>query len=216
MDLLLLVDRTVAQADIGDIVDVAVLHPGGMRPADDVDVVFQRHLGQRLADLGRVPAQRLDRFLRAQFLFREGEQRQGEQLGKEDEVGFVIGGDVDEIFDAAHELVVILYRAGLQLAGRDAHLLDAAGQAELGRLVAVDEGILPDHANRVGLRLLVLWQVVLHHAVGLEPVGHLEAQDRIVELGLDHLLKIILRPLDAAPEAAEIGHPPREHDAGQF
>ena len=44
VDLLLLVHRTVAQEDIADVVDVAVVRPRRMRAADDVDVVADRQL----------------------------------------------------------------------------------------------------------------------------------------------------------------------------
>jgi hypothetical protein len=101
MDFLLLVDRSVAKADEGDVLDVAVVGRGGVRSADDVDVVLHRHVGERFADFRSVGGQLLDRLERRQLLFLVRQQLKREHLRKNYEVRPVIGCDIDEIFDVA-------------------------------------------------------------------------------------------------------------------
>ncbi len=64
VNLFLGMDRSVAQADIGDILDLAIVGIGRVRPADDVDIVGQRQIrqpvDQRLAPAGQ-PVDRLGR-----------------------------------------------------------------------------------------------------------------------------------------------------------
>ncbi len=71
VDFLLLMDRSVAQADKGDVLDIAVVGARRMRPPDDVDIELHRHVAQRCPDARGVFAQRLDRLHRRQFLLFE-------------------------------------------------------------------------------------------------------------------------------------------------
>ena len=119
------------------------------------------------------------------------------KLGEDDEIAFVVRSDIDEVLDRAQELVVILHRARLELAGCDAHRLDPARQALLHRLVAVDVGVTPDHHHGIAVGSLILRKVILHDAIRLKAIGKLEANDRIVDLPCEHLVEIILRALGA-------------------
>ena len=186
-----------------------------MRTGDDVDVVAHRHLGNVAAQTRGVFGQALDRLDGGEFLLLEAQQHEREQFGKDDEVRLVIACDIDEIFDGAHEFVIVRDRAGLQLAGRDAHRLDSAWQPLLHRLVALDIRVAPDHHHRIGHRGFVFGQIALHDPFGFEAVGQLEAQHRIVQFPLDHLGEIVLRIFDLAAEAAIVGHPPGKDDTRQ-
>src|SRR5690606_32377788 len=213
VDLLLLVDRAVAQADVSDVVDVAVVHTRRVRAADDVDVELERHLRERGADARGEPAQRFDGFDRRKLLLLGAEQHQGEEFGEQDEVGAVVGSHVDEVLDLADELVEALYRARLQLAGGDANAFHAAGDAELSALVLVDERVAPDQVHAVAARTTVFGQIAAEQPDRLKPVGELKAQDRIVDAAGDDLFDVVLRPSDTAHKARVVRHAPAEDDA---
>ena len=218
VDLLLLVDRAVAQEDIGDILDVAVFRAGGVGAADDVDVVAHRHAREFLADLRRPFGQDLDGFLRAGFLLLAGQQHEREQFGEDHEIAFIIGRNVHEIFDIPEEILEILHRARLQLHGGQAHLLHIARHAEFLGAVMVHIRVLPHHVGGERLAGLVLGQIVFQHADRLEPVGHLKADDLIADLLGLHLLQIIVRAfhLLGAQRAGITGHARAKQDAAQF
>src|SRR5699024_8778920 len=105
VQLFALVDRAVAQADVADVVDVAVGLFGRMRTADDVDVVVHRQAREQLLDLGRVFAELADGVEGRQLVVFGRQQLQRDQLGEGDEVGVVVGGDVGEILDLRGEIV---------------------------------------------------------------------------------------------------------------
>src|SRR5690606_35691696 len=67
--------------------------------------------------------------------------------------------------------------------------------------------------HRVPARADVLGQVVLENAERLKAIGQLESQDRVMNTPGYDLVEVVLRPVDAAPRALEIGHSPAEHDA---
>ena len=215
MDLLLRMHRPIAQADIGDIVDVAIIHPRRVRTRDDVDVVAHRHFRNVVAQPRGVFGEPFDRLDGRELLFLKTQQHQREQLREDDEVRFVIAGDIDEILHRAHELVIIGDLARLQLAGSNAHRFHPAREPLLHRLVAFDIGVAPDHHHGVRHRGFVLGQVTIHDAFGFEPVGQLEAQHRIVQFPLDDLVEIIFRPVDPAAETAVVRHAARKDDAGE-
>ena len=215
MDLLLRVDRSIAQRDIGDILDIAILGAGGVRPADDVDIIFQRHAPQLARQARRVVGELVDRFHRRQLLRLEGEKGQGEELGKDDEVRPVVSRHVDEIFDVADELVEILHRARLQLAGGEAHAFHAARHAHFRGLVGIDIGVAPDQMRGMAVRLLVFGQVIFQHAQRLELVLQLEADHLVAQLAADDFFQIVARAARAALGAGIAGHAAGDDDAVQ-
>src|SRR5690606_42111252 len=106
--------------------------------------------------------------------------------------------------------------AGLQLAGRDPHAVDAARHAGLAAAVLVHEWIPPDQMDGVAPRPAILGQVSFQQADRLESVGELEAQHLIVDSDGDDLLDIVFGALHAPREAREVGHPAAEHDTFQL
>ncbi len=165
---------------------------------------------------GRVLGQALDGFDRREHLLLVTQQHQREEFGKDDEVRFIVAGDIHEIAQRAEKFVVILHCARLQLARGDAHGLHPARQAFLHRLVAFHIGVAPDHQHRVAIAALVFGKIVFDDAFGFEPVGELEAQYRIVQLATNDLFQVVFRPVHLAAVAAVMGHAPAEDDAGQL
>ncbi len=62
MDLLLGMHRTIAQADVGDVMNIAIVHARGMRSGDDIDVVAHGHFRNVRTQPRRIFRQALDRF----------------------------------------------------------------------------------------------------------------------------------------------------------
>src|SRR3546814_18694021 len=69
----------VAQADIGHVLDVAVVGAGGVRSADDIDVVAKRHPREFLHQRTAMRRQPVDRFGRRELLRLERQQGAGEK-----------------------------------------------------------------------------------------------------------------------------------------
>ena len=136
--------------------------------------------------------------------------------GKKDEVSFVIACNVHEIAHLADEFVEVRNRAGLHLAGGDAHVFHPARHPCLGAGFLVHEGIAPYHLHGVAAAALVLGKVIREDSDGLESVGQLEAQHGIVDLARNDLLEIVLWPVDPAPALAQVRHPSVKDDALQL
>ncbi len=73
VDLFLRVDRSIAQGDIGDVLDVAIVGARRVGAAYDVDIIFQRHARQFLRQTRCVAGELVYRFQWRQFLSFEGE-----------------------------------------------------------------------------------------------------------------------------------------------
>ena len=215
---LLGVHGPVAQEDIGDIVDVAVRHPRGMRAADDVYVVGDRQLLHEGDEAGGIFGNLLDRLDRAQRFALERQKLQREEFREGDEIGAVVGGDVDEILDLLLELVDRTDPPHLELHGRNAHPF-GQGRIPEARLRLdrfLRQRIAPEHLRRVAAGFEILRHVILQYTENLEALTQLEGQDRIAQLGVLHGAHIVASIGILLGEALIARDAAAEHDALQL
>ena len=213
MDLLLGVDRAVAQEDIGHVLKVAVIGARGVRAADDIDVEPYRQRAHELDEGGRMARQRGDAFLRRQPLVLQRQQRDGEHFREDAEIGAIVRADIDEILHIALKRLQRGDRAHLELHGRNPHRVQRTpAQRPVPFHIG---GVAPDHQSRAAVAVDVFGQIAAQHALGFKAHAHLEIGDRIAHLARHHRFKIIFRIRVEFALAAIAGQAPAEHDAFQ-
>ena len=208
VDLVLLVQPPIPVEEVGDVVEDVVLD-GQVGPAEDVDVVLDRHPREELEVLGRVLVEGSRRHAGATG-GQEPEELVGEELGEEQQVHPVLAGGLHEELALLGEVLEGLDGAHLVLDRRHPALLGQVGRIR-GRVERVEEL----HQDRVAPGLLVLREVVPEDRADHEPIGELGGEDRVGQL-LGHDLLHVLPGVHGVGVLGVAGDAAGDHDLAQL
>ena len=189
VDFLVHLVRPVAAAKEADVVERAVVLQVRHTSGDDVDVIADSEVEEAVAHFLGVLSQAADRLRLAEVVVLR-HQRRVEVFGEEDEVALVVRDGIDEELDLFEDVVQCFVGAHLPLDEADADGRLLVDIFLRGRLI-VD--VVPLEERRAVAGLLVVREVILHHAADVEVVGELEGEDRVVDFAAADLVDVFLR-----------------------
>ncbi len=186
MELGLALDGTVPTAQVGDVVELLVLHQGH-GTGDDIDIVGHRQ-PRNLVDNVQGELRQEPHGIHRGFVRLQGHQRGTEEFREHRDVALVVGQRVHEILHLLEEIVHALELAHLPLhAAHPGTALARPDQFGLARGVI---NIVPLQQCGIAAGLPVLGHIGAEHPFDIEVVGDLERQCGVVDILVLDLLNV--------------------------